>query len=71
MPSSAPRGAQLLSPVGDNVLDLTLNKQTRPTADSIRVNAIDLQVVPAAQAQLGASLASAQIGNVVCGPVGS
>jgi hypothetical protein len=62
--------AQLLKPIGDQVLDLTLNKQSRPTPDSIRVSAIDLQVVPAAKDQLGASLASAQIGNVVCGPSG-
>ncbi len=61
---------QLLTPLSDNVLKLTLNKQVRPTKDSIRVNAIDLQVLPAAKAQLGASLASAQIGNVVCGPSG-
>jgi hypothetical protein len=59
-----------LGPLEENVLDITLNKQARPTSDSIRVNALDLQLVPAAQAQLDASLASVQIGNVVCGPSG-
>ena len=34
------------------------------------MNALDLQLVPAAKAQLDASLASVQIGNVVCGPSG-
>lgn len=59
-----------LAPLEENVLDITLNKQARPTKDSIRVNALDLQLLPVAQEQLGSSLASLQIGNVVCGPSG-
>jgi hypothetical protein len=59
-----------LGPLEENVLDITLNKQDRPEAGAIRVSALDLQLVPAAQAQIDASLASVQIGNVVCGPSG-
>jgi hypothetical protein len=59
-----------LGPLEENVLDITLNKQERPEPGAIRVNALDLQLVPAAQDQLDASLASVQIGNVVCGPNG-
>ena len=59
-----------LAPLEENVLDITLNKQERPSKDAIRVNALDIQVVPAAAAQIDASLASVQIGNVVCGPSG-
>lgn len=57
-----------LAPLETNVLDLTLNKQTRPSKDAIRVNALDLQVLPAAREAIGAPLAGIQIGNVVCGP---
>ena len=56
-----------LAPLEENVLDITLNKQTR-SPGAIRVNAIDMQVLPAAKEQLGASAAAVQIGNVVCGP---
>lgn len=59
-----------LAPLEENVLDITLNKQERPEPGAIRVNAIDLQLVPAAAAQIDASLASVQLGNVVCGPSG-
>ena len=61
---------QLLKPLGDNVLSLVLNKQSRPSEGAIRVSAIDLSVLPVAREQLGAPLASVQIGNVVCGPNG-
>ena len=62
---------QLLKPLGENVFDLVLNKQTRTGNDSIRVSAIDLSVLPAAREQLGGSpLAGVQIANVVCGPSG-
>lgn len=61
---------QLLKPLGDNVLQLILNKQTRPADGAIRVSAIDLSVVPAAREQLDAPLAAVQIGNAVCGPNG-
>jgi hypothetical protein len=56
-----------LAPLEQNLLDVTLNKQTR-SAGSIKVSALDLQLVPAAVQQVGASLASIQIGNVTCGP---
>lgn len=62
--------AQLLAPLGDNVLDLVLNKQTRTGPDQIRVSAVDLSVLPAARDELDAPLARVQIGNVVCGPNG-
>jgi hypothetical protein len=58
----------LLQPLEKQVLDITLNKQSRPTQDSIKVSALDLQLLPAAQAQMGSSLVNLQIGNVACGP---
>jgi hypothetical protein len=58
-----------LKPLSDNVLKLTLNKQSGSTGQ-IRVTALDLQLIPAAKAAAGASLAAVQIGNVVCGPSG-
>lgn len=61
---------QLLKPLGENAVKLILNKQTRPTEDSIRVSAIDLSVLPVAREQLDAPLVGLQIGNVVCGPNG-
>jgi hypothetical protein len=62
--------APQLAPLEESVLAATLNKQTRPTAGAIDVTAIDLQVLPAARQQLGASLASAGIAAVACGPNG-
>jgi hypothetical protein len=59
-----------LQPLEQQVLDITLNKQTHPTPDSIKVNALDLQLLPAAQAAVGSSLVNLQIGNVACGPSG-
>ena len=59
-----------LAPLEENVLDITLNKQDRPEPGAIQVNAIDLQVLPAGPGTADASLASVQIGNVVCGPSG-
>jgi len=59
----------VLQPLEDNVLDITLNKQT--TGDigrSIDVTAIDLQVLPAAQQFLDVPLISGQLGHVTCGP---
>jgi hypothetical protein len=60
--------APQLKPLEDNVLSATLNEQSRPSAGAIKVTAIDLQVLPAAQQQIGASLVSADIANVTCGP---
>jgi hypothetical protein len=62
--------APQLAPLEENVLSATLNAQTRPAADSIRVSAIQLDVLPAARAQLGAPLAEADLANVTCGPNG-
>lgn len=59
---------QLLQPLQDNVLELVLNRQDRTGADHIKVGAFDLQLLPAAREQLGASLARVQLGNVACGP---
>jgi hypothetical protein len=58
-----------LQPLEDNVLDVVLNEQEHPTADSIKVRALDAQVLPAAKAQLGASLVELQIGDAACAPV--
>ena len=59
-----------LAPLEQNVLDITLNKQTRPTRDSIKVRAFDLSLLPVARAQLGAAALNLQIGNAACGPAG-
>ena len=59
-----------LAPLEQNVLDITLNQQVRPTDDSIKVRALDLKVLPVAQEQLGAPLVDLQVGNAACGPAG-
>lgn len=59
-----------LAPLEQNVLDLTLNRQIRPTNDSIKVRALDLTILPALEDQLDASLVNLQIGNAGCGPSG-
>lgn len=62
--------APQLAPLEENLLDITLNKQSRPAQGAIEVTAIDLGVLPAAASALGAPLVSAQIANVSCGPNG-
>ncbi|MFT4264704.1 MAG: hypothetical protein QM572_15060 [Nocardioides sp.] len=62
--------APQLAPLEENILDGTINKQTYPAANAIDVTALDVQVLPAASAFTGASLASVSIGNVTCGPNG-
>ena len=59
-----------LAPLEKNVLDITLNKQVRPTADSIQVTALDASVLPAAAPVAGSDLAHLTIGHVECGPSG-
>ncbi|MCW2817620.1 MAG: hypothetical protein JWR42_407 [Marmoricola sp.] len=59
-----------LAPLEKNVLDITLNKQVRPTADSIQVTALDASVLPAAAPIAGSDLAHLTIGHVECGPSG-
>jgi hypothetical protein len=59
----------LLQALQDNILDITLNKQsTGDSGRSIHVTALDAQVLPAAAQFAGASLISGQIGDVTCGP---
>lgn len=62
--------ADALAPLEENILDITLNKQTK-TADTIEITALDLQLLPvAAQFIGGSSLVAAEIGTVSCGPNG-
>ncbi|WP_232677267.1 hypothetical protein [Nocardioides sp. R-C-SC26] len=61
--------ADALAPLEDNILDITLNKQVKSqNGAAIEVTALDLQVLPAAQAFIGASFLSGEIGQVTCGP---
>lgn len=62
--------APQLAPLEENVLDITLNKQSVPAPGAIEVTALDAQVLPAAQEFADASLVGAEIGNVTCGPNG-
>ncbi|GAB3067659.1 hypothetical protein GCM10027215_00250 [Nocardioides zeae] len=55
-----------LAPIRDNVLSLTLNKQSQPSANSIEVTALDLQVLPAASQFIGTSFASLELGKAFC-----
>lgn len=59
-----------LKPLQDNLLDLTLNAQSRPAGNAIEVTALDLRVLPAAQQFLHADLVDVSIGRVACGPNG-
>ncbi|WP_028473892.1 hypothetical protein [Nocardioides alkalitolerans] len=56
----------LLGPLRDNVLEVTLNKQSQPSPSSIEVTALDVQVLPAAQQFLSSSLASVELGKAFC-----
>jgi hypothetical protein len=59
-----------LAPLEQNLLDITLNWQQHPTPDSIKVRALNVDVLPAAKAELnGNPLANLQIGNAACAPV--
>jgi hypothetical protein len=62
--------APQLEPLEESVLAATLNKQDRPAVGAIEVTAIDLEVLPAARAELDASLVEADIARVSCGPNG-
>ena len=57
-----------LAPIEDNLLDVTLNKQVRPTDDSIEVTALDLRLLPAASQFV--DLLDVEIGRSTCGPSG-
>jgi hypothetical protein len=59
-----------LGPLEQNLLDITLNQQVHPTPHSIKVRALNVDLVPAAKPQLsGNPLANLQIGNAACAPV--
>jgi hypothetical protein len=60
-----------LKPIGDNVVNLTLNEQSRPSSSSIRVTALDLNVLPVANEQAGMTVFNLRVGNVACGPNGT
>lgn len=61
----------VLQPLQENVLDITLNKQSKgDNGKSIDVTALDAQVLPAAKQFAGSSLVSGAIGHVTCGPNG-
>lgn len=60
--------APQLAPLEDNVLDVVLNKQSHPTANSIAVTAIDLALLPAAADFIDGPLLGLEIANVTCGP---
>jgi len=62
--------APQLAPLEENVLDIVLNKQSHPTANSIEVTAIDLKLLPAAQEFIDGPLLGLEIANVTCGPNG-
>lgn len=58
-----------LAPLQDNLLDITLNKQTRGPG-SISVTALDASVAPAAKQFTGSDLVHLSIGTSNCGPNG-
>lgn len=57
-----------LAPLEQNLLDITLNKQSGIGTDHIDVTALDLQLLPAAKQFVGDSLVHLSIGHVTCGP---
>ncbi|WP_372736148.1 hypothetical protein [Nocardioides sp.] len=59
--------APQLAPLEENILDGTLNKQVKPSSNSIIVTALDLRVLPAA-AEFGVEFLSIEIGRSHCGP---
>ncbi len=59
-----------LAPVEENILDITLNAQSRPAPDAIAATALDLELLPAAAELADGPLVDLQIGNVECGPTG-
>lgn len=58
-----------LAPLEENVLDLTLNKQVRPSDGAIEVTALDLAVLPVSS-DFGVEVLGAQVGRSTCGPNG-
>lgn len=62
--------APQLKPLEDNIIDGTLNKQFKPSANSIEVTALELNVLPVATQQLKSAALSLMIGKSTCGPNG-
>lgn len=60
--------APQLAPLEENILDVTLNKQTTPEPGAIEVTAIDLKLLPAASQFGQPPLVTAEIARVRCGP---
>ncbi len=61
--------AEQLAPLEENLLDGTLNKQVRPTRDSIEVTALDVELLPAAR-DFGMEALTLEVGRSTCGPSG-
>ena len=59
--------APQLAPLEENILDVTLNKQTKPKKGAIEVTAIDLKLLPAASQFGQPPLVTAEIAKVSCG----
>lgn len=59
-----------LAPLEADLLDVTLNRQIRTGDDAIKVRALDLELLPVTEEQLGSPLVSLQVGNAACGPSG-
>ncbi len=59
-----------LAPLEQNLVDLTLNRQIRTGDDAIKVRALDLELLPVAEEELGSPLVGLQVGNAACGPSG-
>lgn len=59
-----------LGPLEDNILDGTLNKQTRTGRNQISVTALDVAVLPAAKEMVGGDALRLEVGKSTCGPNG-
>lgn len=60
--------ADQLQPLQDNVLRLTLNRQSSSGTGQVAVTALHLEVLPAAQQFAGSALVGGDIATVTCGP---
>lgn len=60
--------APQLAPLEDNILEITLNRQSKPAPGAIEVTALVLNVLPAAAEFTDGPLVAAEIGTVTCGP---
>lgn len=62
--------AAQLAPLEENLLRGVLNKQVRPTEDSIEVTALELELLPAAR-EFGMTAVKAEVAKSTCGPSGA